>query len=94
MRGRTDVRYALTFENLLELSLTTPGSKLTAVVRQNLSGGSPLAYGPLDYFEHSLCPLLAEQTMAHYVTGMVIYHAHQIDRIHPLEIEGKYVDLP
>jgi hypothetical protein len=32
--------------------------------------------------------------MAHDVTGMIVNHAHQIDRIHPLEIESKYVDLP
>jgi hypothetical protein len=94
MRGRADVRYALTLEHLLELGLATPGSKLTAVVRQDLTGRSPLAYGALDYFEHSLCALLAEQPMAHDIAGMVVDHAHQIDRIHPLEIEGKYVDLP
>jgi hypothetical protein len=37
---------------------------------------------------------LAEQAMTDDVTGMIVDHAHQIDRIHPLEIEGKYVDLP
>jgi hypothetical protein len=32
--------------------------------------------------------------MAHDVTGMVVDHTHQIHRIHPLKVEGKYVDLP
>jgi hypothetical protein len=94
MRGRTNVRYALTFENLLKLGLPTPGCELPAVVRQDLPGGSPLAYSAFYHFEHCLCGLLPEQTMADYVTGMVVDHAHQIDRIHPLKIECKYVNLP
>jgi hypothetical protein len=48
------MRYALTLEHLLELGLATPGGKLTAVVRQDLTRGSPLAYGALDHLEHGL----------------------------------------
>jgi hypothetical protein len=94
MRGRANVRYALTFENLLKLSLAAPGSELPPVVRQDLPGSSPLTYGALYHFEHGLCGLLPEQTMADDVTGVIVDHAHQIDRIHPLKIECKYVDLP
>jgi hypothetical protein len=54
MRGRANVRYALTLEYLLELGLATPGGELAAVVRQYLAGSAPLAYSTLDHFEHSL----------------------------------------
>jgi hypothetical protein len=94
MRSRANVRYALTLENLLKLRLATPCGKLPAVVREYLPGSSPLPYSALYHFEHSLGALLTEQAVAHDVTGVVVDHAHQIDRIHPLEIEGKYVDLP
>jgi hypothetical protein len=94
MRGRANVRYALSLEHLLELGLTTPGGELAAVVRQDLPGSSPLAYGTLDHFKHSLRGLLAEQTMADDITGMIVDHAHQIDRVQPLKIECKYIDLP
>jgi hypothetical protein len=84
----------LTLQHLLKLRLAAPGGKLPAVVRQDLPGSPPLAYSALYHFQHGLCGLLAEQAMADHVTGMVINHAHQIDRIHPLEMEGKDVDLP
>jgi hypothetical protein len=48
------MRYALTLEHLLEPGLSTPSRKLPAVVRQDLSGSSPLSYGPLYHFQHSL----------------------------------------
>jgi hypothetical protein len=53
-----------------------------------------LAYSALDHFQHGLGGLLAEQAMADDVPGMVVDHAHQIDRVHPLEMEGEDVDLP
>jgi hypothetical protein len=44
----------LALEYLLELRLASPGSELTAVVRKDLPGSSPLAYSALHNFEHCL----------------------------------------
>jgi hypothetical protein len=85
---------ALPLEHLLKPCLPPPGSKLPPVVRQDLSGGSPLANGSLDYLKHCLSRLLPEQPMSYDIPGVIVYDAHQVDGIHPFKLEGKDIDLP
>jgi hypothetical protein len=94
VRCASNVADPLPLEYLLEPCLAPPGSKLSAVVRQDLPGGSPLADGSLDHFEHRLGCLLPEKPVPHDVAGMIVDDPHQVDRIHPLELEGEDVDLP
>ncbi len=84
----------LALEHLLEPGLATPGSKLAAVVRQDLPRRSPLAYGSLDHFQDSIGRLLPEKPVPHDVARVIVDDPHQVDRIHPLELEGEDVDLP
>ena len=94
LRCTSNVADPLPLEYLLEPCLTAPGSKLSAVVRQDLPRGSPLAYGSLDHFENSFRCLLSEQPVPYDVAGVIVDDPHQVDRIHPLELEGEDVDLP
>jgi hypothetical protein len=90
----SNVADPLPLENFLEPCLAAPGSKLSAVVRQDLPGSAPLAYGSLDHFEHGFCCLLPEKPVPHDVARMIVDDPHQVDRVHPLELEGEDVDLP
>jgi hypothetical protein len=65
--GTSHMADPLALQYLLEARLAPPGCKLAAVVRQDLPRGSPLAYGPLDHFEHRLGCLLPEQAVPHNV---------------------------
>jgi hypothetical protein len=94
LRCASNVADPLALENLLEPRLAPPRSKLSTIVRQDLPRGAPLAYGTLDYFEHRLGCLLPEKPVPHDVAGMIVDDPHQVDRIHPLELEGEDVDLP
>jgi hypothetical protein len=94
MRSRANVADPLALEYFLELGLSAPGSKLTTVVRENISGSAPLTDSALYHFKHCLCSLLTEQAMAHDIAGMVVDDANQVDRVHPLEVESEDVDLP
>jgi hypothetical protein len=94
LRCTSNVADPLPLEYLLEPCLTAPGSKLSAVVRQDLPRGSPLAYGSLDHFQDGLRRLLPEQPVPHDVAGVIVDDPHQVDRIHPLELEGKDIYLP
>jgi hypothetical protein len=89
-----DVADALPLEHLLKPCLPPPGSKLPPVVREDLPGGSPLADGSLDYLQHRVSRLLPEQPMAHDIAGVIVDDAHQVDGIHPFELEGEDIDLP
>jgi hypothetical protein len=93
-RGTAHVANTLALENLLEPGLAPPRSKLSTIVRQDLPRCAPLAYGSLDHFQHRLCRLLPEKPVPHDVAGMIVDDSHQVDRIHPLELEGKDIDLP
>jgi hypothetical protein len=53
-----------------------------------------LADRALHHLKNGLGGLLAKQAMADYVTGMIVDDAHQVDRVHALELESKNVDLP
>ena len=94
MRGAADVLHALTAKHFLELCLAAPGHELPAVVRKDLPGSSPLADGALDNFQNSISCLLAEQAVAHYVTGVVIDYADQVDPVQPFKLKGKNINLP
>jgi hypothetical protein len=89
-----DMADALPLEHLLKPCLPPPGSKLPPVVRQDLSGGSPLADGSLDHLKHCFSRLLPEQPMPHDIAGVIVDDAHQVDRIHPFELIGEDIDLP
>jgi hypothetical protein len=84
----------LALQNLLEPCLAPPCSKLPAVVRQDLSGRAPLTYGSLDHFQDSIGRLLPEKPVPNDVARVIVNDPHQVDRIHPLELEGEDVDLP
>jgi hypothetical protein len=92
--GTAHVANPLALQNLLEPCLAPPGSKLAAVVRQDLPRRAPLAYGSFDHFQDGIGRLLPEKPVPHDVTRMIVDDPHQVDWIHPLELEGKDVDLP
>jgi hypothetical protein len=84
----------LSFEYLLEPCLATPGGKLAAVVRQDFPRCAPLTYGSLYHFQDRIGRLLPEKPVPHDVPRVIVDDPHQVDRIHPLELEGEDVDLP
>jgi hypothetical protein len=94
MRSRTDVLDTLLLQYPLEPRLATPGHELAPIVGQDLPGGAPLADRALDHFENRGGGLLTEQAPADHKTAMVIDDADQIHTVHPLELEGKDIDLP
>jgi hypothetical protein len=57
----------LSLENLLELSLAAPCSKLAAVVGEYFTGSAPLADSAFYNLQYSFRRLLAEQTMTNDV---------------------------
>jgi hypothetical protein len=89
-----DMADALALEHLLKPCFPPPGSKLPPVVREDLSGGSPLADGSLDYLKHCVSRLLPEQPMSYDIPGVIVDDAHQVDWVHPLELKGEDIDLP
>jgi hypothetical protein len=74
--------------------LALPGRELATVVGENLPGSTPLADGALDHLEHGLGGLLAEKPVPNHVAGVVINDTHQVDLVHPLQLESEDVDLP
>jgi hypothetical protein len=87
--GTAHVADPLALQDLLEPRLPPPGCKLAAVVRQNLPRGSPLPYGSLDHLQDSLGCLLPEEPVPHDVARVIVNDPHQVDRVEPLELEGK-----
>jgi hypothetical protein len=75
-RRTSHVANPLPLQDLLEPRLATPGSKLAAVVRQDLSRCAPLAYGSFDHLQNSFRCLLPEQPVPHDVAGMIIDDTH------------------
>jgi hypothetical protein len=94
VRGAADVADAALFELLLETTLASPRHKLPSVVREDLAGPTPLADGALDHLHDCIPGLLPEEPVTHDVAGVVVDDPDQVDRVHPLELEGKDVDLP
>ena len=94
VRGTPDVLHALTTKHLLEFGFASPGRKLPAVVGENFPRSSPLADGSPDYLQDSSGCLLAKQTMAYDVTGVIIDDPHQVDTIEPFQFKGEDIDLP
>jgi hypothetical protein len=94
LRCASNVADPLALEYLLEACLTPPGSKLPAVVRQDLPRRAPLAHGSLDYLEHGLGCLLPEKPVPYDIARVIVDDPHQVDRVEALELEGKDVDLP
>jgi hypothetical protein len=85
---------ALPRHQLLEPRLTTPRHELPAIVAEDLSRCAPLADGTLDHLQHRVGCLLPEQPVAHQVPRVVVDDAHQVHRVHPLQLKGEDVDLP
>ena len=85
---------ALLFEHFLEAGLTSPGNKLPAVVRQDLTRRAPLTDRSFDHLQHGVCCLATKQSPAHDVAAVVVDDPHQVDPVHPLEFKREDVDLP
>ena len=86
--------HPLTTKDFLKFGLTTPGYELSTIVGEDLSRCAPLADGTFDHIQHRFCRLLAKQTVAHYIAGVIIDDPNQIDPVHPLEFESENIDLP
>jgi hypothetical protein len=94
MWGAANVSDALLLEYPLEPRLAPPGHELAPVVRENLPRGSPLADGSFQDLEHGFGVLLPKQSPADQVAGVIVDDPDHVDGVHPLELEGKDVDLP
>ncbi len=94
MRRAPDVADALPLQDLLEAALAPPRDKLAAVVGQDLPRRTPLSDGALDHLQDRIGLLLAEETVAHDVAGVVVDDPDQVHTVHPLQLEGEDVDLP
>jgi len=94
LRRAAHVLHTLLLQHLLEPRLSAPGHELTSVVGQDLAWGAPLSDGSLQHLEDRVRILLPEQSPARQVPRMVVQDSDEIDRIHPLELEGEDIDLP
>ena len=86
--------YSLLSKNLLKPALATPGNELPAVIGEDLTRRTPLPDRSLEHLQYCIRVLLPEQPPTHQVARMIVDDPDQIDRVHPLEMEGEDVHLP